>query len=347
MLVPKQLHIPEITEEPEAFLVELNSSDEYSGLTDKLIERNQNSTGKRTWQRYYPVDIDFGIFINNIERMKQSRAIAQKRPAGLQRIIMHFRIQTTKGHQYDYKMPVQSLLKGWGRADNGYHVYVHTLTYGKIVDHENRLDADNKKVKEISYVGITGRNWLKRLDEHFAKIRKGTGYLFHRAVHNSFTKHDMVYSHELFDMNLCFEEAMNLEEMLVDGWSTIAPQGFNMIPGGFRGIRELSKRRLLNKNDRNLDGEDMLEKRDNVIAKFIDRELKDGNSNPLISEWWSDDENYWHAMEGHSKRLSKAQVNRIWVLYAKGLTLDQIKKEVGALNERQIKGVLDEKYYKR
>jgi hypothetical protein len=34
-------------------------------------------------------------------------------------------------------------------------------------------------------------------------------------------------------------------------------------------------------------------------------------------------------------------------LYAKGLTLDQIKKEVGALNERQIKGVLDEKYYKR
>ncbi|MBL1142297.1 MAG: hypothetical protein HND53_09735 [Proteobacteria bacterium] len=242
---------------------------------------------------------------------------------------------------------LQSLLKGWGRVDDGYQLYVHTLTFGKIIDHEKRLDANNKKVKEISYVGITGRSWLKRLDEHIAKIRKGTGYLFHQAVNKSLSNRDMVYSFELFDINLSFEEAMYLEEMLVDGWSTLAPHGFNMIPGGFRGISELSKRRLLKKNDTNLYGQDLLDKRNETISKFIDRELKKGNSNSLISDWWSDDDNYWRIMESHSKRLNKAQVNKIWALYAKGLSLDQIKEQVGALNERQVKGVLDEKYYKR
>ncbi|NOG61682.1 MAG: hypothetical protein HND53_14405 [Proteobacteria bacterium] len=108
MLVPKQLHVPEITEEIETFLLELNASDKLSGLTDKLIKRNQNSYGQRTWQRYYPVDVDFSLFVNNIKCTKNTGAFPQKRPPGLQRVIMHFRIKTTKGHEYDYKVPMQS-----------------------------------------------------------------------------------------------------------------------------------------------------------------------------------------------------------------------------------------------
>lgn len=347
MLVPKQLNAPEIIEEFEALLVDLNASKEHFGLIDKLIQRNQKSNGKRTWQRYYPIDIDFCIMINNIKLTKEFLFFHQTRPIGLQRIIMHFRIKTTKGHEYDYKIPLQCLLKGWGRANDGYQVYVHTLTYGNIVDYENRVDANDNKVKEISYVGITGRNWLERLDEHVAKVRKGVGYLFHQAMRDSLLKSDMVYNFELYDLNLSFDDAMNIEEILVDGWSTLAPQGFNMISGGFRGYSDLAKRRLLKKTDIKLKNQEMLDKRNEVFAKFIDRELKEGNPNPLISDWWSDDENYWRAMEGHSRRLNMAQVNKIWVLYGKGLSLEQIREEVAALNERQVKGVLDEKHYKR
>ena len=347
MLVPKQLNAPEIIEEFEALLVDLNASKEHFGLIDKLIQRNQKSNGKRTWQRYYPIDIDFCIMINNIKLTKEFLFFHQTRPIGLQRIIMHFRIKTTKGHEYDYKIPLQCLLKGWGRANDGYQVYVHTLTYGNIVDYENRVDANDNKVKEISYVGITGRNWLERLDEHVAKVRKGVGYLFHQAMRDSLLKSDMVYNFELYDLNLSFDDAMNIEEILVDGWSTLAPQGFNMISGGFRGYSDLAKRRLLKKTDIKLKNQEMLDKRNEVFAKFIDRELKEGNPNPLISDWWSDDENYWRAMEGHSRRLNMAQVNKIWVLYGKGLSLEQIREEVAALNERQVKGVLDERHYKR
>lgn len=347
ILVPIQLHAPEIIEELEVFLLDLNTSSEHSGLTDKLMQRSKNSNCKRTWQRYYPTDIDFCMVIDNIALMKNCHVIHQSRPVGLQRIIMHFRIKTTRGHEYDYKIPIQSLLKGWGRANNGYQVYVHTLTYGKIVDFKNRLDANNNKVKEICYVGITGRNWLERLGEHIAKVRKGIGYLFHQAMRDSLLKNDMVYSFELFDLNLSFDDAMNIEEILVDVWSTLAPQGFNMISGGFRGYSDLAKRRLLKKTDIRLKNQEILDKRNEVVAKFIDRELKEGNPNPLISDWWSDDENYWRAMEGHSKRLNMAQVNKIWVLYGKGLSLEQIREEVAALNERQVKGVLDEMHYKR
>lgn len=326
---------------------DINARGEYSGLIDKLIQRNQRSTGKRTWHRYYPIDIDTAILVDNIQRMKQGRVILQNRPVGLQRIVMHFRIKTTHGHEYDYKMPLQCLLKAWGRANDGYQVYVHTLTYGHITDHENRLDSNGNKVKEISYVGITGRNWLERFDEHVNKVRRGTGYLFHQAMRDSLSKRDMVYSHELFDLNLAYEDAMNIEELLVDSWSTMAPLGFNMIPGGFRGWRELAKRRLLKQADINLNGQDMLHKRDETLTKYIDKELREGNPNPLISDWWSNDENYWRAMEEHPKRLNMAQVAKIWILYGKGLSLEEIRNEVGALNERQVKGVLDEKHYNR
>lgn len=347
MLVPAQLNLPDIIKEFDYFLKEFNDSKEYFGLIDKLIQRNKKSNGKRTWQRYYPIDIDLGIIFDNIKMESHAHIIPQNRPVGLQRIIMHFRINSTKGHQSDFKIPLQCLLKGWGRANDGSQVYVHTLTYGKIVDHENKLDANGNKVKEISYVGMTTRNWLERFDEHIAEVRKGVGYLFHQAMRDSLLRNDMVYNHELYDLNLSYDDAMNIEELLINVWSTLAPQGFNMVPGGFNGPNELEKHGILKKSDRKLKGQDMLDKVDEAIRKFIEKELKEGNPNPLICDWWSDDEKYWSAMESHHKRLNMAQVDKIWALYAKGLPLEQIKEEVSALNERQVKGVLDGKHYKR
>ena len=347
MLAPIQLNEPKMIEEFDSLLIKLNASKEHHGLIDKLIQRNKSSNRKRTWQRYYSIDIDFCMMIDNIRLTNDFLIMPQTRPVGLQRIIMHFRIKTTKGPEYDFKIPLQCLLKGWGRANDGFQVYVHTLTYGKIVDYKNRLDANANKVKEISYVGMTSRNWLERFNEHVAKVRKGVGYLFHQALRDSLLKNDMVYSHELYDLNLSSDEATNLEELLIDGWSTLAPQGFNMIPGGLRGYSELGKRGLLNKSDRKLKGQDMLDKVDEAVAKYIEKELKEGSPNPLICDWWSDNDKYWRAMETHPKRLNMAQVNKIWALYAKGLSLEQIKEEVAALNERQVKGVLDEKHYKR
>ena len=347
MLSPIQLNEPEIIEGFDRILVDFNASKEHLGLIDKLIQRNQNSNGKRTWQRYYSIDIDLCLRFNNYKSRPELLIIDQTRPVGLQRIIMHFRIKTTQGHEHDFKIPLQCLLKGWGRANDGFQVYVHTLTYGNIVDYKNRLDANGTKVKEISYVGMTGRNWLLRFNEHVAKVRKGGGYLFHQAMRDSLLKRDMVYNHELYDLNLSYDDSMNIEELLINAWSTLAPQGFNMIPGGFNGPSELEKQGLLKKDDRKLKGQDMLDKVDEAVGKYIEKELKEGNPNPLICDWWTDDDKYWRAMETHPKRLNMVQVNKIWALYAKGLSLEKIKEEVAALNERQVKGVLDEKHYKR
>src|SRR5207253_4047973 len=36
-------------------------------------------------------------------------------------------------------------------------------------------------IEETYYCGITSRNWLKRMAEHFAEVRNGSNKTFHRA----------------------------------------------------------------------------------------------------------------------------------------------------------------------
>ena len=348
MLVPAQFLIPEYAKEFEKFLIDINTGKEYEGLIDKLIRRNQKSAGQRTWQRYYPIDIDIMMMINETTGQVEYPIFQQSRPEGMQRIIMHFRIKLKRGHEFDYKIPLQCLIKGWGRANNGYQVYVHTLTFGhaSIAENDKRLDKNGNRIKELSYVGITGRNWLQRLDEHIAKVRNGAGYMYHQAMRDSLTNNEMAYIYELLDLNLTFEDAMNIEELLVDAWS-LAPKGFNLIPGGFRGWQELNKRRLVKDNVTKLDGQEVLDLRDEAAVKLVERELKKGNSKLYLTDWWSNDENYWSAMSAHSKRLDMIQVHKIWALYSAGVSLEQIKADVDALNVRQVKGVVSGKHYNR
>ena len=92
MLVPVQFLIPEYAKEFEKFLIDINTGKEYQGLIDKLIRRNEQSVGQRTWQRYYPIDIDIMMMINETTGQVEYTISQQSRPEGMQRIIVHFRI---------------------------------------------------------------------------------------------------------------------------------------------------------------------------------------------------------------------------------------------------------------
>jgi hypothetical protein len=81
-------------------------------------------------------------------------------------------------------MPLQYLLKGWGDANDGYQCYVHTIKYGS-TDALNTTGSNSNKVIEKHYSGITGRNWLQRLEEHLSKVRSGSGNLFHQVWRES------------------------------------------------------------------------------------------------------------------------------------------------------------------
>ena len=67
----------------------------------------------------------------------------------------------------------------------------------------------------------------------------------------------------------------------------------------------------------------------------------------IIAELWKDDEYYLKVIEARPKTLSPDQVKKIRELASKDWLVAEIVKEVGALNEIQVKNVLAGKTYKR
>ena len=83
------------------------------------------------------------------------------------------------------------------------------------------------------------------------------------------------------------------------------------------------------------------------IAEYIKQHPKKGIPNPFIKELWKDENHYLRVNEANPKRLSRGQVIRIRKLHALGKTIPEITKEVNALNQRQVKGVIEGKNYYR
>ncbi|MEP6645795.1 MAG: hypothetical protein ABJC12_01800 [Saprospiraceae bacterium] len=239
-------------------------------------------------------------------------------------------------------VPLQFLLKGWGDANFGYQCYIQAVSHNM-----NQVEdfSDFKKLQErdsdsFYYVGITGRDWLLRLKEHVDEMRRGSNRRFHAAWRESMGMKHVLFTSSLMDVNQTFEGAMNWEESNVDSVA-YGPNGLNMIPGGFKGLKYLHKLRIT--NSVNID----LEEREKAIAEYIRQNPRKGIPNPFISKLWEDDEYYLKVIEARPKTLSPDQVRMIRELNKFGRSVSEIVTEVGALNDTQVKGVIMGKTYTR
>lgn len=239
-------------------------------------------------------------------------------------------------------VPLQFLLKGWGDANQGHQCYIHTITQN--MDMKTGFtpwhDLKDGNSDSYNYVGITGRNWLLRLTEHIGEIRRGSGKRFHKAWRESTGLTNVNFCSHLWDINQTYEDAMNWEEKTVDKIGD-GPNGLNMIPGGFKGLRYLHKLRITDHLNVNL------EERERAIAEYVRQNPRKGIPNPFIAELWKDDEFYLKVMEARPKSLSQDQVKMIKELHGIGRSIAEIVKEVGALNEAQVKRVIEGKTYTR
>lgn len=239
-------------------------------------------------------------------------------------------------------IPLQFLLKGWGDANSGHQCYVHTISHNlsgvtSFEDWRARVEADSD---EYCYVGITGRNWLLRLGEHIREMHRGSRKRFHAAWRESLGLSDVLFTSSLIDINLTFEDAMDWEEHHVDKFA-YGPNGLNMIPGGFEGLRQLHKLGVIARQDISL------EERDRAIAEYLRENPRKGIPNPFMAELWKDDNHYLKVNAANPKRLSAPQVRRIRELAAEGSSIEDITKAVGALNETQVKNVITGRSYGR
>ncbi len=223
------------------------------------------------------------------------------------------------GSRAQIEVPLNPVLKGYALIEGTHVVYCHSF----------QTDVP------LAYIGVTKKRWFERLSQHISSAKSGSPYLFHQAI----TRHQNVQVlHKVFICELDYETAMDFEEEFVENMS-LYPLGLNMIPGGKAGVKYLHKLGFSTKS--------AAEKED-ITEKIAQRDNLEGKPNPLCAaRWASDAEFVERVICGHSGRLTGEQVRIIRLFASFGKTKEQITTSIGALNKRQVAGVLNEKTYSR
>ena len=315
---------------------------DVGSIPRRLLEDNERKDRIITRCEMLAIDADV-VFSYNATTQKtdmQFKAYFDnpgfERPPDQHRVVLHIVVKESDGLQRNISVPLQALMVGWGDVTEGAQGYCHSIAF---------LD-EGQVLEQWYYVGITTRNWLQRMEEHFQEVRSGSNKRFHAAWRTYTGNAKVLLCSELVVLNHTYKGIMDWEEDQVD-MHLAAGNSLNMIPGGFKGLRFLHEHRLTSRVDITL------EEREAAIATFAEAEYarrgsgKAGVPNLLLSRLWLDDEFYLKVLAGRSDVLSPGQVVTIRQLAAKGKTETEIASSVEARNIDQVKRVLAGKTYKR
>ena len=290
-------------------------------------------------RRLVKVPLDIAQGINVIKGTINTQALERPEPSPL---LLHMIFDHEMDMSWKIILPLQYLLKGWGDANSGYQCYVHSICRNmpRIGTVKQLVEREADKNENYTYVGITGRNWLLRLSEHMREIHNGSRRTFYQAWRDNLGLDNVVFVSQLSEINMEYEDAMNWEETFVDKIG-IGANGLNMIPGGFKGLKNLHKLGIIKRVKISA------EERDAAIEEYIRQHPRKGIPNPFISKLWEDDSHYSKVIEARTKSLSVNQVSQIRELARSGRTVEAIVSEVNALNEAQVKKVIAGETYNR
>ncbi len=244
-------------------------------------------------------------------------------------LIMYIKWGFENNIEASFATGISYLLKNSEDIRNGYQVYEHLL--------------QDEKGQWRAYCGITKRTWKTRWQEHLAAAKRGSNYLFHKAIRELLPK-KLSEVHQVAAAGLTEEDAMYHEEWFVERHTLYPdnPFGLNMIPGGYAGLRALHKLGVTS-----LDHHISPEDRDMVIEQFLKDHPRKGVPNPLIAAKWRDESYAESIICGPEGRLNPNQVREIRRLSSKGLDVESISAKVEAKNLAQIRRVLEGKTYSR
>ena len=304
------------------------------GIGDKLLKANKNyKSGK--WNLFNDIDFDIShrcIKGEPVETMVKPYFYFQEFKRGDEaRVILHATVARFEETSWTISIPLQYIMKGFPNIKKQHYGYAHKIAV---------LDDNGQVENEYTYIGVTGRDWLKRMSEHFNEIKNGSNKLFHKTWREFTGKSNVLLSSELIIGDHTYEQIMAWEETMVDRCMD-SGNSLNMIPGGFKGMKFLHEHRLLNSDKANL------EERDAAILEYQKQHPRAGISNLLISELWKDDNYASKIICGPEGRLSVQQVQKIRELDNAGIPIEKICEMVNALNINQVERVLSGKTYSR
>lgn len=316
-----------------------NYTPEVGTIPRRLLEHNLKGGRQKSTSEMLCADADVAFEYDARSRKTDITFKAYFQHPGLekppeqQRVVLHVLVTETDGVKRLVSVPLQALMVGWGDVAEGHQGYAHSISF---------FDEDGTHVLEQwSYVGITSRNWLERMEEHLQEMRSGSNKRFHAAWRTYAGDSRVMLCSELIVLNHSFDGIMAWEEEQVDIHMT-SGSSLNMLPGGYKGLRLLHEHRLI--EGLNIS----LEERENAISEYVRRKGgRAGVPNLFLARLWRDDEFYFRVLAGRDDVLTPAQVVSIRRLAAEGKDERLIFEIVGARNLDQVKRVLTGKTHRR
>ena len=317
------------------------------GIMDKLLADNLNRKGKAPYDLYNR--LDFAIIVDQITvegRLKFSikpyfRDRRLELPENKRRVLIHIAHSYKGNSKWIITAPLQLLMKGYPTIIDSHSGYSHNIMVtSKGVDVEGTYPMSI----ENFYIGITKRNWLTRMGEHFNEINSGSNKLFHKQWRELEGNSNVTLSSELITTNHTFEQIMAWEEEQVDA-KMVEGTSMNMIPGGFKGLAFLHKHNLLGKYSKR--HPISLGDREIAIRKYMVSHPRAGIPNLIISDLWKDDTYAQSVICGVEGRLSIDQVRKIRELDGLEFPAAEIVDLVSAKNLKQVSRVLNGSTYSR
>ena len=246
-------------------------------------------------------------------------------------------------------VPLQCVIRGWGDATRGHMIYEHHIAPMDYAESEM-----GERFKSARYIGLTSRNWQTRYREHQRDALTGSELLFHTTLASvlpeggivqagmgvfEIVRAGLTLTSELEYVNLTFDEAMQVEDKLVE--RTLYPAGLNMIPGGYSGVRFLHKLGLLSRQ------RPSLEERDMAAARYLIQLPRPSNPAPWVAEKWKEDRFYERVVLSRSNTLSREQVQQIRKFGLDWNFKPEVISRLSGASLRQVRDVLSGKYYSR
>lgn len=312
-----------------------------SGVVDRMLADNIHRAGRPAWSLYGGLDFDLVLQYRNLPGDAQPTLLTRvapyfdqarySRPIGQRRVVLHVDFHVLDGTEWSISFPVQIVMKGYPKIADAHVGYSHSIT---LVQDDGSLGTQHY------YIGISKRNWLQRMAEHFREIRNGSNKTFHAAWRQYVgTKKARLHS-ELIVTNHTYKQIMDWEEDQVDLQMELSTS-LNMIPGGFKGVKFLHEHRLLASMNVTL------EEREKAIALHEVINPRAGIPNLLVSALWKDPDYAALVICGAEGRLSQDQVREIRALAAQGMAHETIMARVGARNILQVRRVAEGATYAR
>jgi hypothetical protein len=194
---------------------------------------------------------------------------------------------------------------------------------GDYVSYRHAFVHEGATLVPHAYTGITRQGWQKRYSQHKRDAHSASPYLFHDAIRR-FDGNAYRTIHHVLIAGLSERRAMEFEEHFAE--ETLYPKGLNMIPGGYAGLAYLHKLGALARDQRA-----PVERRGEIVGRFMQTAKREGRPNPLLAmRWRSDDDFAARIICGPDGRLKPTQIADARLLASRGKPVAEIAATVGA-----------------